>query len=67
MMYTIRNLAERTKTRINSFADEHNLTVAEAIEQLTEFGLEYFEQQRKNPKRFRNLSEALAEYPGGQP
>ncbi len=43
MMYTIRNASEKTKESLNRFADEHGLTVAEALTQLVELGMEKYE------------------------
>ncbi|MFN7990760.1 MAG: hypothetical protein U0R44_01240 [Candidatus Micrarchaeia archaeon] len=63
MTYTIRNVTEATKERLNRFADEHNLTIAEALHQLVESGAEYHEQTRKNPKRYKNAQEAMKDLP----
>ncbi|MEW6035638.1 MAG: hypothetical protein AB1529_03425 [Candidatus Micrarchaeota archaeon] len=59
MMYTIRNAGRRTKEMLNRFADEHNLTIAEALDQLVELGLERYEQQRKSGKKFSSTQEAM--------
>lgn len=63
MMYTIRNVSEKTKETLNRFADEHGLTVAEALQQLTELGLERYEQERRNPRKYMDAREALRDLP----
>ncbi len=62
-MYTIRNLSEKTKMHISDYAKEHNLTIAESIQQLVEFGLEYLEQHKKNPKKYLNTLAASEKLP----
>ena len=63
MVYTIRNVSEKTKETLNKYAEEHNLTIAEALQQLIDFGLEHYEQHKKNPKKYLNTQEALASLP----
>jgi hypothetical protein len=62
-MYTIRNASGRTKEMLNRFADEHNLTIAEALGQLVELGLERYEQQRRSGKKFSSTQEAMGRLP----
>jgi hypothetical protein len=63
MMYTIRNASEKAKEGLNRFAAEHGLTVAEALGQLVELGLERYEQNRRNPKRYSGIRDALKDLP----
>ncbi len=63
MMYTIRNASEKTKEELNRFADEHGLTVAEALTQLVELGMEKYEQDRKNPKKYLGAMDAMKALP----
>jgi hypothetical protein len=63
MMYTIRNVSTRTKERLNRYAEDHSITIAEALGQLVEYGSEYYEQHRKSPKKFRDLKSAMKEMP----
>ncbi len=62
-MYTVRNVSDRTRKQIDDYAKEYNLTVAQALQQLIEFGLEYVEQHKKNPKKYLNLGGAIASMP----
>ena len=64
MVYTIRNVDEKTKEIIGRFADEHRITVAEALQQLIELGLENYEKRKKNPKKYLNTAEAVKDMPG---
>ena len=63
MMYTIRDVSEKTKEDLNRYASEHNLTIAEALGQLVDFGLAYHEQNRKNPKKRMIVQEAIQDLP----
>ena len=67
MMYTIRDVSEKTKDDLNRFADEHNLTIAEALGQLVEFGLAHYEQNRKNPKKYMTTQQAAKSLPEWRP
>ncbi len=62
-MYTIRNASGKTKEDLNRFADEHGLTVAEALAQLVELGMEKYEQDRKNPKKYLSAMDAMKRLP----
>ncbi len=63
MMYTVRNLGTKTKGAISAYANEHNLTMAEAISQLVEFGLEYYNKNKKPAKKYASAEEALKIFP----
>lgn len=63
MMYTIRNASEKTKEDLNRFAEEHSLTIAEALAQLVELGIEKYEQERKNPKKWKGAQDAVRSLP----
>lgn len=63
MMYTIRNVSQKTKDDLNRYADEHNLTIAEALHQLVDFGMEYYEQHKKNPKKYSDVNDAMKKLP----
>ncbi len=65
-MYTIRNLSQNTKKAITDHAKEYDLTIAEALQQLVELGLEYLEQQKKNPKKYLNTEAAIKSMPKWQ-
>jgi len=63
MMYTIRNVSRKTKDDLNRYAEQHGLTIAEALQQLVEFGMEYYEQHRKNPKKYADARGAMMGLP----
>ena len=63
MTYTIRNVGEKTKEDLARYAEEHNLTVGEALQQLVDFGLAYHEQNRKNPKKYLTAQDAIRRLP----
>lgn len=63
MTYTIRKVSEETKNRISQFALEHNLTIGESIGQLVEFGWTYYEQHKKDGKKYQNTLAALHKIP----
>ncbi|MEW6748872.1 MAG: hypothetical protein AB1295_04160 [Candidatus Micrarchaeota archaeon] len=63
MMYTIRNVSPRTKELLNRYAEEHNLTMAEALGQLVDYGVEYHMQNKRNPKRYADVKGAMAGLP----
>ena len=62
-MYTIRNLSLYTRKAILDHSKEYDLTIAESLQQLVEFGLEHLEQQKKNPKKFLNTEDAIKKMP----
>lgn len=62
-MYTVRNVSEKTRQTIDAYAKEYDLTIAQALQQLVEFGLEYAEQHKKNPKKYLNSGEAIKQLP----
>lgn len=62
-MYTIRNLSKITQKAIVDHAKEYDLTIAESLQQLVEFGLEYLDQQKKNPKKYLNIEAAVKNMP----
>ncbi len=62
-MYTIRNVNLKTREAISKYAEEYGITVGDALEQLVEFGLEYFDQQKKNPKKYLNTQGAIKNLP----
>jgi hypothetical protein len=62
-MYTIRNVSENTKEALNKHAEEHNLTVGEALQQLVEYGLEFYAQNRKSPKKYLTAQDAMKNLP----
>ena len=61
MMYTIRNLPKKTKKQIGEYATEHGTTVADALSQLVEFGLLYYEQNRPAGKKYADILMAVNE------
>ena len=63
MMYTIRNASEKTKETLNKFAQENNLTIAQALTLLLELGFEAYEQQKKGEKKYKNTLEAIKNLP----
>ncbi len=63
MTYTIRNVDERTKERLSRYASEHAITAGEAMQQLVEFGLEYYRQQKRIRKKYSGAAEAMARLP----
>jgi len=63
MTYTIRNVDEKTREALSRYAGEHNITVGEAMGQLIEFGLEYYQQSRKIQKKYPGAHEALENLP----
>ena len=62
-MYTVRNVSEKTRKLIDDYAKEYDLTIAQALQQLVEYGTEYAEQHRKNSKKYLNSQEALKQIP----
>lgn len=63
MVYTIRNVSPKTKETLNRYAEEHNITIGEALQQLIDFGMEYYIQHRKNPKRYADVKGAMMGLP----
>lgn len=63
MMYTIRNASEKTKSILNKFAQENDLTIAQALTMLLELGFEAYEQQKKGEKRYKNTIDAMQKLP----
>ena len=63
MTYTIRNVGEKTKEDIVRYAEAHGINVGEALQQLVDFGLQYYEQNRKNPKKYLTAQDAMRNLP----
>lgn len=63
MTYTIRNVGEKTKETLARYAEEHRITVGEALQQLVEFGIEFYERNRKNPKKYLNAQDSMRGLP----
>ena len=63
MTYTIRNVDEKTKRVLSRYAGEHGITVGEAMQQLIESGLEYYQQNRKITKKYSGARDALESMP----
>ena len=49
-VYTIRDLDEKTKDAIQSYAREHDVNVAEAVKELVFFGLQHIRHTKKEKK-----------------
>ena len=62
-IYTIRNVDEHTRNLIDQYAKEYNLTIGQTLHQLIEFGMEYAEQHKKNPKKYLNTCDAMRSLP----
>jgi hypothetical protein len=63
MVYTIRNVGQKTKESLAKYAEEHGITVGEALQQLIEFGIEFYEQNRKNPKKYLTAQDSMRNLP----
>ncbi|HSB47128.1 MAG TPA: hypothetical protein VLD37_03875 [Candidatus Bilamarchaeum sp.] len=63
MAYTIRNVGEKTKETLAKYASDHGITVGEALTQLVDFGIEYYEQNKSSPKKYLTLQDAMRALP----
>jgi hypothetical protein len=63
MVYTIRNVSEKTKETLAKYAEAHNITVGEALQQLVEFGTEFYTQNKKNPKKYLTAQDSMRTLP----
>ena len=62
-IYTVRNVSEKARKTIDQYAREYDITIANALEQLVEFGIEYEEQHRKSPKKYITSKDAMKTLP----
>ena len=63
MMYTIRDPPEKAKEILLQYANEHKITIGQALLQLLEFGFEYYQLQKKENKKYRNSQDAIKSLP----